>query len=780
MILTYPALLYLLVPIAFLLFLALRKKIVKEEIRLFKISKKFIFVSRMLIFSCLLFAATMPYVEYHDTNGNVSKIKVLVDNSESMKLMEKEKALNKLNGLSIPVEITNMELGEYSSIGTSILNNMAPDENILLITDGQNNFGQELEDIALFASSINSRIFAMELEEKERDAAIFIEGPDKVISGVENIFTAKLSIVGTPGKKIIVTLDNEVLFEGPYSGPIEFRKSFDDGTHVFKAELDSDDYFKQNNVFLKAVTVTKKPKILFIGGKSSPTYKLYNDFYDIEYADKIPEKLESYHAVVLDNVNANSITGNDVDKLDDFLNDENGLLIMGGKDSYDYGGYNKSLITGLLPVSIGKAKKKQDEISLVIMLDSGVSGMEELKPGITRFDVQKSVTADILNGISGKNKVALIEANYYLNTVTGLSELGPKKEAVINDLALLSAHGSSQLRFAYKQAYDMLKLNTGSKNILLITDGNALIPQDQGQALDMVIKARSDGIKTFIVSVGENADEVFMKQVKTLGGGEYFKVDETSRLKLYFGSPGDDTEEKELSIFVYDSNHFITEDMEDINKVYGFNQVYPKPNSRMLLTTSKGDPILTIWNYGLGRVAALSTDDGSMWNPEMLKEKNSKTLLKTMNWLIENPERKNDFALEIPDLRVGESSVITVRSKELPKSELNFIEYEKGLYKANFYTEETGIMDILGTAAAVNYKKEYLNIGMNEDLRKSVMVSGGTMIEGLDENALSSMSRIEYTRNRDVSWVFVFIALVIYLIEITIRRIMEIKVSRDQ
>ncbi len=769
-----PELLYLLIPLAMIIIFILRKKFVKDKLRLFKVHGKFfIFLSKIIFFSLLLIALSTPYLEYEDTKGNITKIKVLVDRSRSMDLYDIEESMQPLYESGMPLDIIDLELEEYSSLGQSILNNIAPDENILLVTDGQNNFGTDLEDVALFASTINSKLYGLRLEEEQEDASILIEGPNKVVSEVENTFIIKVNEVGRVRKRVKIYIDDKLEIEQQYEEPIELNKAFTSGSHVIKAVLENEDYFPQNNIFYKVVNVHKKPKILFVSESNSPLYELYYDFYDVDLTDDV-EDLDKYHAVVLNNIPAEDINDDEIEELEDYLNDENGLFVIGGKDSYDWGGYNKSLVSNMLPVSIGKAKKKKDVINLYIVMDTGASGGEELNTDITYFDVQKSVAVDILNSISSFNKVGFIEGNYYLNTLTGLSELGPKKDKLVTDLSLMAPHGFSEIRFAYQNAHESLRLAKGSKNIIIITDGK-LIPQDQAMTLEYVKQARSDGIKTYIVGIGDNADDEFLQNVKEYGDGEYFKMDETQKLKLYFGDPTDQPSD-ELEVFVYDSNHFITNDIDDLGRIYGYNTVYPKANSRLLLTTSTGDPVLTIWNYGLGRVASLSTDDGSMWIPDMLKDVNSKVLIKTINWLVENPERKNNLVVELPELRVGENTIITVKSDSLPGN--NFYEEKKGIFKSNFYANETGIVDILGTKAAVNYKKEYLNLGISREFENTLQISQGSYIQDNFSEELKSLTKVETIKTKDLSWIFILSAITVYLIEILIRRIIHIRIER--
>ncbi|AJF61722.1 hypothetical protein QT06_C0001G0888 [archaeon GW2011_AR15] len=774
---TQPEVFYLLIPLAILLFILLRKKFVKDSARLFnpKGWKWFIFAIRMVIFALLLLALSAPYMDIVEESTNLTTLKVLVDKSGSMELYDVDSAVAAISSSSdIPVEIHELEMGEHTALGTAILSYLTPEENILLITDGRNNFGTELKDVALFASSLNSRLFALNLKDRKDDAAVWIEGPDKVVSGVENTFTAKVNAVGEPDKSLKVYVDDSLVYNEAFRKDVEIKQTFTSGNHVIRAVLGGGDAFSQNNIFYKAVSVYEKPKILFVSNGGSPMLGLLQGFYAVDTASGVTSNLDSYYAVVLDNINGDQLGNREIERLEDFLDDGNGLLVVGGRNSYDWGEYDTSRINNLLPVGIGQAKKKDDITNIVMLLDTGASGEGLLKEGITFFDVQKSILVDVLNGISSLNKVAVFESNHYQKTITGLSELGPKKVQLIEDISVLTTHGFSELRFSYQKAHEALKLNTGSKNIVIITDGK-LIPQDQALTLELTRAAKADGIKTFIIAVGDSADEEFLKAVKEAGGGEYFRADETNRLKLYFGEPeSGDTDD--LEIFVYDSNHFITEELDMSSDIYGFNTVYPKQNGRMLLSTSAGDPVLTIWNYGLGRVAAWSTDDGSVWTPDMLNTKNSQALIRTLNWLVEEPGRKSDPLIDIPELRTGENSVITVKSSRIPSgSGISFYEYEKGIYKGNYFPQKTGIASILGRNAAVNYQKEYLNIGMDPELERTLAITGGKLINTDDKEEVASLSTVQVSRTNDLSWLFLTIAGLVYLFEVAVRRIMEMR-----
>ncbi len=205
-------------------------------------------------------------------------------------LKEIEETLEKINS-SIAVEIKKLDLKEHSNLGNAILNNLKPEENVLLITDGQNNFGISLNDLALFSNNINSKLFAIKLKPEYNDFNVKIDGPDKVVSNVENRFLikvdyankfAQLSDKELPNLKVY--LDDNLVYQGKTLN-YELKKSFASGNHILRAELefsnekqeqkeiDKNDVFKENNVFYKVINVYDKPKILLITENTNSNYK---------------------------------------------------------------------------------------------------------------------------------------------------------------------------------------------------------------------------------------------------------------------------------------------------------------------------------------------------------------------------------------------------------------------------------------------------------------------------------------------------------------------------
>jgi len=233
-----------------------------------------------------------------------------------------------------------------------------------------------------------------------------------------------------------------------------------------------------------------------------------------------------------------------------------------------------------------------------------------------------------------------------------------------------------------------------------------------------------------------------------------------------------------MELVVLNKNHFITENFEPNVTLYGFNQVSPKGAGRLLATTSTGEPVLTIWRLGLGRVGAFSVDDGSKWAGSMLGSGNSRLIARTMNWAIGDPERKSASFIDAKDTRINEPAEITVRSSVPPDAaNVVFYKIDEDTYTGSIVPTSVGFQQVAGAVFAVNYETEFENLGLNPELDKIVGSTGGRIfdandVDGIVEHAKTKAKRTINARDY-VRWPFVLLAIVIFLVEIFIRRIVR-------
>jgi len=744
--------------------------------------RMYFFIIRSLIFAMVLIAIAGPFLlETRMVKGN-PRVTILGDNSTSFNLFEsglEKEIASKLKG-KILVSVRTIASYEKSAIGNGILNNIERDENVLVISDGNNNYGKLLGDVMLFASSLNATVSTLDMKPIRSDVSVEVLGVSEAIKDTEESFIVNVNGVGENVPYTLeVKFDDEIVVakNNDKSDTFTIDKKLSEGYHKITAELldvGKDDYFEQNNKYHKTIKVVPRPRVLFVTEKNSPLKADLERIYDLVILDSIPDGLDGYMAVILNDMPADKFLPY-VDLLSNYVSDGNGLMVVGGQNSYDNGNYKGSLIETLLPVKVGAGEEaEKSDVHIVIVID--------ISHGTADYvDIGKAQAVSIIESLDEKNNAGVIAFNTVPYKVAGIKILGEHKEELIDKVSRLVYDGQSYFNLGLDSGNKMLRDVSGGKNIILITDGKTTYRKLMDDTRDSARQAAARGIKVYVAGVGNNRNDKFLTDVAILGEGIYFPVDASNRLKIIFGEP----EEKEDAEFLnklvlLDTTHFITFNRTLDAVVSGYNYVIPKPSSRMLITTNKNIPVMVTWRFGLGRVVSIATDDGSKWGGELLSKENSKILTKAINWVIGDLARKKNFDVAIKDTTLDGTLFVNVVSDTVPEhEELHFVKSDVNFYNAKFSPKRTGFYNFLGADAAVNYKNEYKNLGINEEFIKLVEQTGGKVFEkddvlGMIDFVKEKSKRIKID-STEFKWPFLAVALILFLGEISLRRLWENK-----
>ncbi len=245
----------------------------------------------------------------------------------------------------------------------------------------------------------------------------------------------------------------------------------------------------------------------------------------------------------------------------------------------------------------------------------------------------------------------------------------------------------------------------------------------------------------------------------------YNRIEPGERIKVSFSEDPEESENREDeyssgSIVVYDPKHFITRNISDVqHDILGYNEVTPRPEANRLVITRLGKPIITVWRLGLGRVAAITTDNGKghgvPWAASMYSGNDSLIITRTLNWAVADIEMSEGVQLDVPDLKMGQPGRILITTGKKGTPELYFDKkpmeitsignnmYESyvtadtfGLHKISetpvevnlteeLMSENTGVKNVSWRPAAVNCPDEYMYTGENVLFRTAILENGG-------------------------------------------------------
>ncbi|MEI8003721.1 MAG: hypothetical protein WCG94_05240, partial [Methanothrix sp.] len=577
------------------------------------------------------------------------------------------------------------------------------------------------------------------------------------------------------------------------SASIKISHSFlETGNHILRATIAKDSQPINDN-YQKAVYVVPKPQVLLISSGNSPLATNLNDLYKLTLVSELPAKLQGYKAVVLDDIRYNS----NLDPLQGYVREGGGLVVVGGEDAYDLGDYQGSRLEEFLPVrstpSIFEGGK-----TLVFVLDISFSLLTtRTVDGTPLLDYEKALAVELLKSPHLQDyKVGLVVFGTKAYDVQDPVPLSRAESVLLERIMGLSPTGTenSHLDRGLELAWDMLNASGGQGELIILSDGNLynypdVVQRSIDQLRAMNVTTRLIQVQAFPGKTGSLYDTegrmVSFYGLADQTGSDYsaFVYPDSLTTTMQESPPDIPLEENSLSglpAVVVNKNHYITADLNLNATVTGFNDVTPRSGAQRLVALTDGKPILTVWRYGLGRVAALTVDDGSTWAGSLYAIPSSQIISSTVNWAVGDP-RPQDDRVEAEDGWQGTPLSVTISSNVRPS--LLGADVEKvgdNRYVATFMPNSSGIYYIGSYGLAVNYPLEYRDMGLNPELSRLIMVNGGKVFS--EDEARHSLvveagrvsQRVVQDRlsRRDI---LLLIALLIFLAEILYRKMCEMR-----
>jgi len=763
---------------------------------------KWVMLSRFVLIVLLLLAIASPYEKVSITSAEENPTVVLVhDQTPSMSLFD---GTEFEQVRSLAMSVTNPKIvsltGSSTALGDVVVQNANKNNNMVMVSDGNSNSGADFGDAVKLASYLNSRVFMVNIAPLHNDMSVEVLGAKNVVVDSEATFTIVIRAAYLPAScTLTASVDGDEVMSKPVMlseriTSVNLTQTFSQkGGHLLTVRLhpEGEDLHKENNVFTKGIYVVDKPNVLLVSREDSPLSATLDELYSTTISEDVPDNLSGYSAIVLDNVYVSAINSSVLLELRKFVVDGGGLAVVGGDGAYNVGDYFDSELESMLPVE-SKPSTYAGGRSVIILIDvSGSTRIYEIA------DLEKAIVVNMLLQLGIYDHVGVVafgtDAHEVSDGVKSLSG-GLDLQNLIDKIARLQASGSSatSLNKGLDLAGELLESSPGSKHIIIVSDGaiqNVYTPTLR-QARQLAAK---DIKMHFVVVETGQPIGTYAQDLMDEVGGVYYYVSSGFGVNLNFGdkeaeAPPPEEAPKEFGPYGLSKvtdEHFITRHINVSGNITGYNEVTPKIGSERLVSLSNGKPILTVGRYGLGRVAALSTDNGNGLASVLYSEQNPKLVSAIMSWAIGDPQRGAPLVVRADDVFLGESTTLSVKSASPPTFSLDggtlqFERTEEQYYTTTITPEHMGTLYISNYPLCINYPVEYRDVGFSEKAAEIVRDYGGEVLAP-EEITLYLRTRLEEkTMSTKVVKVdrrpyFLYAALLLFLIEVCTRRIREIR-----
>jgi Mg-chelatase subunit ChlD len=415
------------------------------------------------------------------------------------------------------------------------------------------------------------------------------------------------------------------------SGPTQltFRDVLDKpGVARYRLELSSaEDRVPGNNLGNGAVRVEAPATILLVnssGGPDNLSRALAAGKMRVQTVTPagLPRDVAgmlAYRAVILENVPVNAIGVPTMNALTRFATElGGGLLVTGGGASFGLGGYFKSQLDPLLPVSMEiRNEHRKLSLAMVVVLDRSGSMAMPIGDGRTKMDLANLGTCAAIQSLGPFDEVGVIAVDSAPHLVQPLIA-AEDTEAICEHVRGIQSMGGGIFTYtALVQAARLVQeSNKGTRHIILFADANDA--EEPGEYIRLLETITPLGITVSVIGMGSELDQdsAFLKDIAKRGNGRIQFTASVEELPRLFAQEAI-TVARSSFVDMPTPSHAVS-DMVLLGElpksrfpnIDGYNLSYIKPGATMGVVTDDEykAPVLAFWHQHLGRVAALTTE----------------------------------------------------------------------------------------------------------------------------------------------------------------------------
>jgi uncharacterized membrane protein/uncharacterized protein YegL len=319
---------------------------------------------------------------------------------------------------------------------------------------------------------------------------------------------------------------------------------------------------------------------------------------------------DDYQIVILNNWDLEAIAPSRKAALERFVQHGGGLLVIGGERNLWVEKKRPALdpLARTLPATI--APPRSPEGAVVVLVIDKSSSMEGRKMELAR--VAAIGVIDNLRPIDMVGVLIFDNSNQWAVPVRRAEDRTLIKRLV----AGIMPDGGTQIAPALAEAYRRIQTVSGAyRHIVLLTDGIS----EEGDSINLAKDAAGRRVTISTVGLGQDVNRPYLERIAQFARGKSYFLTEPSGLEQILirdvmEHTGSTTVEKTIRVVVKGKAEILEGvDMENAPPLKGFVRFEAKPAADTLLTVDQNDPLLSRWQYGLGRAAVFTSDAKSRW-----------------------------------------------------------------------------------------------------------------------------------------------------------------------
>jgi uncharacterized membrane protein len=393
-------------------------------------------------------------------------------------------------------------------------------------------------------------------------------------------------------------------------------------TALVRADGDTVEY---NNSLEISAWVGDKARVLYVEGMQGTSGYLAEALrkegleVDVGGAQRAGslENLLRYDAVILSDVPASEFPAQSMQAIQSYVRDHGGgLVFAGGENTFGEQGYSGSSMEAVLPVEF-KAQEKRKDIALVIAIDRSYS-MKGRK-----MEYAKEAARAALDLLEEQHHFAVVAFDSQPYVAVPMHQVRSKRKAEAQ-ISRIQASGQTNIYPALGIVYRLLReVDARTKHVILLSDGDTH-PADFQRLLE---RMRERDIVVSTVTIGDGGNPGLMQDIATWGEGRNYVAANAESIPQIFTEEtkkvvGTNLVEEAILPVVKQRSHALAGiNFADAPALGGHISVKARETAEVLLATQQGAPLLTRWQYGLGKTVLFSSDVKNRWSAQWVEWK---------------------------------------------------------------------------------------------------------------------------------------------------------------
>ncbi len=395
-------------------------------------------------------------------------------------------------------------------------------------------------------------------------------------------------------------------------------------------KLTTGDTFSENNLVGATAVVNPPPRVLVVAQRAEDGALIADALsrQGVETQQIAPAKLPArmselaaYDGMVLLDVPASALSLDQMAGVREFVRSEGrGLVAVGGRNSFTLGAYKGTPLEAALPVTMDPPPRpERGNLALLLMVDRSAS--MTAAAGVSKFDMAKEAALLATESLKPDDRIGILAFDTNTLWVVPFRQVGAAASLATIQQAVnvLPSGGGTDIEAALTEGLPALASQlTGARHAVLLTDGRSY-SNDYALYQRLVETARAAKITLSTIAIGADSDIALLDQLARWGGGRYYFADhpeDIPRLTLLESQIARANPVFEGNLRANLSQpHPLMRDFApaDLPGLRGYVAVTPRPGAEVVLESPEKDPLLAVWQYGLGRAVAWTPSAREPW-----------------------------------------------------------------------------------------------------------------------------------------------------------------------